>query len=407
MYIMPPKKEKERKHNQWIQFAQNWADHHHMALGCAIIDADCKREYNAHHKIVHSINHVPQQLRAWVHTSQQVAKEKHISTPCCYSNQENQDSYHNAMSDGTVDERHIPFVARGKVLAYEMELGHVLDMIHGRNGQPEANTRAPTFLTPLDKLNVLGEEIGRPKLYINHETKELVDVPVREDVPVPVPVPVSVDIPKKKRPRVKPNEVDPKVYNKLLQHEYVKYLKKKDRTKEEAAIMILWTDKLRNKAYKDIFLDNRDTDLEMRAYARRKLRDKGIKIPPQFERGYSIYKEKSGRGISHDDDDIQPEDLYLDSIDMTVSKRIPMRTVGGAMEQPARLGAPKNQVPNLSLSSSKKTPVPSPRYNIPFIPDSPHHRPRPKHLEKLVGYGMVSNRRDSTMFKNDSMVFPM
>ena len=92
-----------------------------------------------------------------------------------------------------------------------------------------------------------------------------------------------------KRDRIKKGVIDNEVYNKLLQHEYVKYLKPNERTKEDNEVMSLWISKMRNKAYSNLV--DKKMDIDMRRYARRKLRDQGKTIPPQFEKGYSIYKE--------------------------------------------------------------------------------------------------------------------
>ncbi len=74
-----------------------------------------------------------------------------------------------------------------------------------------------------------------------------------------------------------------------------------------------------------------------------------------------------------------------------------------AVPQTSRLGLPNQKILS-KVISSKKSPIPSSNYNNVFC------RPlstSSKRAGKLTGYGRISTRRDTTMFKNDSCVLPM
>ena len=74
------------------------------------------------------------------------------------------------------------------------------------------------------------------------------------------------------------------------------------------------------------------------------------------------------------------------------------------VSQTSRLGLPNQKILS-KVISSKKTPIPSSNYNNVFC------RPLTSNLKrgggKLIGYGRISSRRDTSMFRNDSCVMPM
>ena len=86
-----------------------------------------------------------------------------------------------------------------------------------------------------------------------------------------------------------------------------------------------------------------------------------------------------------------------------------------AVPQTSRLGLPNQKILS-KVISSKKSPIPSSNYNNvfcrPFGGSSPQRlevgrKNSSKRAGKLTGYGRISTRRDTTMFKNDSCILPM
>ena len=83
--------------------------------------------------------------------------------------------------------------------------------------------------------------------------------------------------------------------------------------------------------------------------------------------------------------------------------RKPRQKKGGAIGETARLGRPAS-IPESPLRSSSQIPTPPRGYNDAF---SSELHSEPKRSGKLDGYGRISNRRNMSLFKNDSCVIPM
>ena len=75
-----------------------------------------------------------------------------------------------------------------------------------------------------------------------------------------------------------------------------------------------------------------------------------------------------------------------------------------AVPQTSRLGLPKQQIKS-KVITSKKTPIPSLNYNNVFC--RPLLSETKRGGGKLIGYGRISNRRNMSLFQNDSVVMPM
>ena len=74
-----------------------------------------------------------------------------------------------------------------------------------------------------------------------------------------------------------------------------------------------------------------------------------------------------------------------------------------AVPQTSRLGLPNQKILS-KVISSKKSPIPSANYNNVFSKPLSNSS---KSSGKLTGYGRISNRRNMSLFRNDSVVMPM
>ena len=74
-----------------------------------------------------------------------------------------------------------------------------------------------------------------------------------------------------------------------------------------------------------------------------------------------------------------------------------------AVPQTSRLGLPKQMILS-KVISSKKTPIPSANYNNVFCRPLSNSS---KRAGKLTGYGRISDKRNMSLFHNESVVMPM
>ena len=74
-----------------------------------------------------------------------------------------------------------------------------------------------------------------------------------------------------------------------------------------------------------------------------------------------------------------------------------------AVPQTSRLGLPKKEIKSKVINSIK-SPIPSANYNNVFARPISNSS---KRAGKLTGYGRISDKRNMSLFHNESVVMPM
>lgn len=332
--------------NAWIEFARQWALDHNITLGCAVRDRNARLEYNTKYKIKKSIKNVPQQLQNWVKHSKASAQKTNNCMSCQFKNKSNSDNYRSGNLETA------PRKSPAKISSIEETLDKLNRLIDEyklvNSGQAKGNLKS------------IDANIIATRILLDEKEREFQKHPKGQE---------SVDDDEHEGRYKNIGAKQPKP------HKLHRYPAELDNIQKQLKEMEDELDETVN-AYKfnaDRFSPNKLI----------RIKDRATELKKQITQVKNI--------------------LYHNNI-MIKPVRKPRIKKGGSMMtvETARLGHPE-KIQETGLRQASSIPVPPSNYYNSFTSVATE----PKSSKKLSGYGRISDKRQTSAFKVDSVAFPM
>ena len=332
--------------NPWIAFAKQWAEDHNMTMGCAIRDRNARLEYNTKYKIKKSIKNAPKQLQAWLRHSKAAAKQNNNCMSCQFTNKSNQKNYKEG--EHATEPRKSP----AKISSIEETLDKLNRLIEEyklvNSGQAKGNLKS------------IDANIIATRILLDEKEREYQKHPKGHD---------SVDDDENQGRYEGIGAKEPKP------HKLFRTAPELDKLQTNLKDLEDELDETVN-AYKynaDRFSENKLLRIKNRA----------TELKKQITQVKNI--------------------LYHNNIMQKPIRKARAKKGGSLMTvETARLGHPE-RIQETGLRQASSIPVPPSTYYNPFTSVATE----PKPSKKLSGYGRISDKRQTTAFKADSVAFPM
>jgi len=334
--------------NPWIAFAKQWAEDHNMTMGCAIRDRNARLEYNTKYKIKKSIKNAPKQLQAWLRHSKAAAKQNNNCMSCQFTNKSNQKNYKEG--EHATEPRKSP----AKISSIE---------------------------ETLDKLNRLIEEY---KLVNSGQAKGNLK---------------SIDA----------NIIATRILLDEKEREYQKHPKGADFADKEDEENQGRYEGIGAKEPKPHKLFRTAPELDKLQTNLKDLEDELDETVNAYKYNADRFSENKLLRIKNRATELKKQItqvkniLYHNNIMQKPIRKARAKKGGSLMTvETARLGHPE-RIQETGLRQASSIPVPPSTYYNPFTSVATE----PKPSKKLSGYGRISDKRQTTAFKADSVAFPM